>query len=131
MSSELAEVSDKLAKREVTLAPDRDTYAWIINTINPFIQARKGVNIYSYSQPEISDSGLIPSFPYRWATFHLKGTGYYQDFGKFFADFENSFPYFRIQNLEILGNNGPGTEAEKLSFSFDVVAPVVPTPDTK
>jgi len=121
-----------LQKREAGLAPDRDTYIWIINTINPFIQSRKGVNIYSYSQPEFSDTGLIPGFPYRWATFHLKGTGYYQDFGKFFADFENSFPYFRIQNMDMSVNAGPGLEAEKLSVYFDVVAPVINSvPETK
>jgi hypothetical protein len=122
--------SDILQKREAGLAPDRDTYAWLINTMKPFIQSRHGVSIYSYSPPEISDSGLIPGFPYRWATFHLRGTGYYQDFGKFFADFENSFPYFRIQNLDVSANTGPASEAEKLSFNFDVVAPVV-TSDTK
>ena len=36
--------SDILAKREATLAPDRDAYAWIIQQINPFIQFRAGVN---------------------------------------------------------------------------------------
>ena len=122
---------EMLQQREAGLAPDRDTYAWIINTINPFIQPRKGVNISYFSQPDFSDAGLMPRFPYRWATFHVKGVGYYQDFGKFFADFENSFPYFRIQNVDISGNPGPGFEPEKLAFSFDIVTPVVASADNK
>ena len=118
---------DLLAKREATLAPDRDAYAWIISTINPFILNRKGVSIYAYTQPDVSDQGLLSDFPYRWATFHLKGTGFYQEFGAFFADLVNSFPYFRVKNLEVSANTGPGVEAEKLNFSFDLITPVVTT----
>jgi len=124
ISATLRSRSELLAQREAGLAPDRDAYAWLINTMNNFIQSRKGVNIDSYSQPEISDVGMIPRFPYRWAIFHLKGTGYYHDLGKFFADFEKAFPYFRIQNPILSANSGPAMEAEKLSVTFDLVAPV-------
>lgn len=127
VAAELEARQQLLTRRQSTMTPDRDAYAWIIDTINPFIQSRRGVNIYSYSQPDVSDSGIIPNFPYQWATFHLRGTGYYHDFGKFFADLENTFPYFRVQNLAISANAGPGVEAEKLGFSFDIVSPVVPS----
>ncbi len=124
--------SELLAKREAGLAPDRDAYAWLINTVNAFIQTHKGVNIDTYTQPELSDVGVIPKFPYRWATFHLTGTGYYHEIGKFFAEFENVFPYFRIQNLNLSVNAGAGMAAEKLSVTFDLVAPVASSgPDTK
>jgi Tfp pilus assembly protein PilO len=119
-----------LEKRESLLAPDRDAYAWIISTINPFIQTRKGVNIYHYSQPEVTELGIIPDFPYKWATFHLEGTGYYHEFGKFFADLENSYPCFRVQNLDINASTANGIEAEKLNVVFDLVVPVKPS-DTK
>lgn len=123
--------SEMLAQREAGLAPDRDAYAWLINTVNNFIAGRKNVNIDTYSQPEITDSGLVPRFPYKWATFHLKGTGYYQDLGKFFADFENAYPYFQIQNPVFTANTGTGgLEPEKLTVSFDLVAPVTSS-DTK
>lgn len=121
---------EALKQREDGMAPERGAYEWIINTINPFIQSRKGVNIVTFSEPTISDQGLLPRFPYRWATFHITAVGYYQDFGKFFADFENSFPYFRIQNVDIAANTTPGSEDEKLAFSFDIVTPVV-APETK
>ena len=119
-----------LDRREATLAPDRDAYAWIISTIKPFIQSRKGIDIYHYSQPEVSDLGIIPGFPYKWATFHLEGTGYYHDFGKFFADLENDFPYFRVQNLEMSANASTGVEPEKLTVSFELVVPIKAS-DTK
>jgi Tfp pilus assembly protein PilO len=130
IAAQLKARNDLLGKREATLAPDRDAYAWIIGEINPFIQSRKGVNIYSYSQPEVSDTGIIAGFPYKWATFHLKGTGYYYEFGRFFADLENTFPYFRVQNLEIGANSTPGVDAEKLAYTFDLVVPMTSS-DTK
>ncbi len=125
IASQLQARSELLGKREAILAPDRDAYAWIISQINPFIQSRKGVSISSYSQPDVNDAGIFQNFPYKWATFHLRGTGYYYEFGRFFADLENEFPYFRVQNVIIVANTTPGAEAEKLAYTFDLVVPVV------
>src|SRR5271154_3605157 len=119
-----------LEKREGMLASNIDPYSWIISTINPFIQGRKGVNFYHYSQPDITDAGIIPDFPYKWATFHLEGTGYYHDFGKFFSDLENNFPYFRVQNLTLSANASTGGEPEKLNVVFELVVPIKAS-DTK
>jgi hypothetical protein len=124
--------SDLLSKREATLAPDRDSYAWVINTVNNFIQSRKGINFDSYGgQPTVGENGMIAKFPYKWATFQLRGSGYYDDIGKFLADFENTFPYFFIQNLNLSVNSGPAVEPEKLTVTFELVAPVVASSDTK
>lgn len=127
IGSTLHSRTELLAQREAGLAPDRDAYSWVINTVNNFVASRKNISIDTCSQPEISETGLIPKFPYRWATFHIKGTGFYQDLGRFFADFENSFPYFQIQNPVLSANAGPGLEPEKLSVAFDLVAPVTAT----
>ena len=124
IATQLQARSELLAKREAILSPDRDAYAWIISVLNPFIQSRKGVNIYSYSQPDVNEAGIFQNFPYKWATFHLKGTGYYYEFGRFFADLENEFPYFRVQNVMIAGSSTPGVDPEKLSYTFDVVVPM-------
>jgi Tfp pilus assembly protein PilO len=113
-----------LEKREGMLASNIDPYSWIISTINPFIQSRKGVNFYRYSQPVISDAGIIADFPYKWATFSLEGTGYYHDFGKFFSDLENNFPYFRVQNLSLSANASSAGDAEKLNVAFELVVPI-------
>jgi Tfp pilus assembly protein PilO len=128
------EIADKLKahatvleKRESLLAPDRDAYYWIISTMNPFIASRKGVHLNKASQPDVSESGIIPNFPYKWATFHMEVTGFYHDVGKFLADLENGFPSFRVQNLTVSVNNGVGVEPESLMFAFDLVVPVKPS----
>lgn len=132
-----AEVSEKLAARtnlldraEASLAPDRDAYAWIIVLMNEFLKTHKGVNLKSYSKPDITDQGVIPNFPYKWATFHLGGTGYFHDLGKFFADLENTYPYFKVENLELSSTGVVGAAAEEISVHFDLIIPVKPS-DTK
>ncbi len=127
VDSTLAARSGILAAHEASLPPARDAYAWVISTVNTFIQSHPGIHIDTYGQPDITDSGFIPKFPYQWATFRVKGTGYYQDAGKFFADFENAFPYFSIKNPNLSANTGSGLEAEKLSVTFDLVVPVTDT----
>jgi hypothetical protein len=116
--------TETLEKRESLLAPDRDAYAWIISTINPFLQSHKGISIIHYSQPDVTDAGILPGFPYKWATFRLEGAGFYHDFGKFFADLENNFPCFRVQNLSLSANPAGGVEPEKLNVAFELVVPV-------
>ena len=126
ISTQLRARSDLLAKREAILAPERDAYAWIINNFNNFIQSRSGVNIYSYSQPDISDTGILQGFPYKWATFHIKGSGYYYEFGRFFADLENAFPFYRVKSVDItVGASTAGGDPEKLNYSFDLAMPML------
>jgi hypothetical protein len=85
----------------------------------------KTVAIADIKPPEISDKGVIAGFPYKWAKFHITGEGHYHDFGKFIADFENAFPFFRIENLDI-GVPGLRKDVDMLSYSFDIVTPQVP-----
>jgi hypothetical protein len=124
INDKLDERRHALERREAILAPNSDSYDWIMRIINSFSHSRKGVRIDGYSQPQISSTGLLPNFPYQWASFHVSGTGYYQDFGSFFADLENTFRYFRIQNVDIAPNTRPGAEPETLTFNFDLVAPI-------
>jgi hypothetical protein len=125
IADELEACSRVLERREAILAPNGDAYAWIMNTMHAFSQSRRGVRIESYSQPQVASVGLLPKFPYKWATFHVRGTGYYHEFGCFFADLENTFPHFQIQNVVIAPNTRPDAEPETLTFNFDLVTPVV------
>jgi hypothetical protein len=72
---------------------------------------------------------MFPKFPYKAAAFNVRGSAYYHDLGQFLADFENSFPYARIQNLEIEPGavSASGTaETEKLSFRLEIVTLINP-----
>ena len=110
-----------------------DLYSWIIVTVNKFRAAHR-VEIPQFSREQVREVNVIPGFPYKGATFTVKGTAYYHDLGKFIADFENTFPHVRLLNLEMepIALPGPGAqsnpeEQEKLSFKMDIVTLIKPT----
>jgi hypothetical protein len=116
---------------ETTMASG-DMYSWVIQTLNAFKENYE-IDIPQFSREVAAEVGMFPRFPYKAAVFHLRGTGRYRDFGRFVADFENSFPYMRIQNIELEPAGGTaangGTTAnskEKLAFKMEIVALVKP-----
>jgi len=130
VSRELTNSLEKLKAREATFAPEHEPYSWMVGVMGHFylpandLHRYKTVSNIDFKPPEISDKGVIGGFPYKWAKFHITGQGRYHDLGKFIADFENAFPYFRIQDLDI-GLPSVRQDPDMLAFSFDVVTPQV------
>jgi len=134
-----AAAQSRLKSIESTMASG-DMYSWIILTMNSFKEnGNYKVEIPQFSREVPSDVGLLPKFPYRAAVFHVRGTAFYHDLGRFIADFENTFPYMRIQNIELepattsistAVNSSPDDPAakdkEKLSFKMEIVTLVNP-----
>lgn len=123
VEANLESASQQLKAIEQSMASG-DMYSWVINTINQFIVNQK-VTIPVFSREVIGDVGMLPKFPYKAATFILKGTAHYHDFGRFVADFENAFPYIRVQNLEMTPS-ATSDEKEKLDVKFEIVALINP-----
>ena len=135
VETEMKAATKKLKTIEDFMAPGADLYSWAYVLLE---NARAGhdVNIIDVTRPARGDVGLLAQFPYDAAMFSVRGAAYYHDFGKFLADFENKFPYFRVQNL-LLGPGGDvsaGSEtpnlhggSEKLHFKIDVVALIKPS----
>jgi hypothetical protein len=134
VEAEMEAATRKLRAIEETMAPGVNVYTWAQQLLE---KAKVGheVNIIDVTRPSKAEVGLLPQFPYEAAIFSVRGAAYYHDFGKFLADFENRFPYFRVQNL-LLGTSGEsslGAEAsargveEKLQFKLDIVTVVRPT----
>jgi hypothetical protein len=102
-----------------------DLFSWVVNKqLRPFIAPYK-VEIPQFSQLEQKDMNLLPKFPYKQASLRVGGKARFHDFGKFLADFENAFPYFRVLNLE-MEPTPLGDEKEKLTFSMDIIVLVKP-----
>jgi Tfp pilus assembly protein PilO len=113
-----------------------DLYSWLIVTLNKFrIPYKNRVEIPNFSRETIAEVLVIPNFPYKAATFTIRGTAYYHDLGRFVADFENTFLHTRLLNLELepLGLPNLGAvranpdEEEKLTFKMDIVTLIKPT----
>jgi len=121
-----------LRNMEEGLATGVDLYRWSLLLME---KARGGheVEIIEVTRPQTNEIGVLASFPYQAATFAVRGVAYYHDFGKFLADFENRFPYFRVQNISLGSQAEAAVDAsttrvakDKLYFKIDVVVPVRP-----
>jgi hypothetical protein len=127
VETQLAEANRKLGKMEEGMATG-DLYSWAITAIRQFKLPYK-VDVPQYSQIDgPRDVALLPQFPYKQVTITIGGAAYFHDFGKFVADFENQYPYMRVQNLTLEPISGLVTaDREKLSFKLDIVMLVKPT----
>ena len=124
-----AAANAKLRAIEQSMASG-DMYSWVILTVNKFRDNRK-VDIPQFSREVATEVAVLPRFPYKAALFNLRGTAHFHDFGKFIADFENTFPFLRVQNIELepasdSSANQSSPEAEKLAFKMELVALINP-----
>lgn len=137
LEKKLAGISDELNQREADMVPDRDTYDAMLKTIRAFEVSRTGVFPLVIDQPRTNELQMLPKFPYKAAIFHATGRGFYHEFGRFIADFENTFRLSQIVNLDVapagLTSSGMGgapltqTDAEILVFNFDIIVPIKPS----
>jgi hypothetical protein len=122
IASDLAEDQTRLASIESTM-PSGDWYLWVNTTLRKFNTSSYRVEIPVIGAPVASAVTMIPSFPYNQLSVSLNGTAYYDDLGKFMADFENHFPCMRIQNLNLEPGYGPNAEdREKLTFHMEIIS---------
>src|SRR5947199_567381 len=131
--ADMEAASTKLSAIEDIMASG-DLYSWARLLMERACVGQE-VKIIDVNRPGKGEVGLLAQFPYAAANFTVRGSAYYHDFGKFLADFENRFPYFRVQNL-LLGASAEsllGAEAsarageEKLQFKMDIVTLIRPT----
>ena len=115
VETELHDVDTKLADREQDMVSG-DYYASLVNTVRRFKLAYK-LDIPQFSPAaSVTDVDLLPKFPYKQVRIAISGTGYYEEIGKFIADFENEYSVSRIVNLELTPYSGPVDAKEKLTF---------------
>jgi len=124
---------------EENMASPTDPFAWSYVFLDKACSGHD-VKVNEVLRPEKKEGdhkkevGLFLDFPYNVVVFTVSGVASYHDFGDFVADFENRFPYFRLQNISLSNPADAAADAatrpakEKLLFKMDVVALVKPTP---
>jgi hypothetical protein len=129
VESEFKQVNDKMKVCEANMAPPTDMLSWLTQLLNEF-RLGHNVDIPQFSRETPTEVGTFPKFPYRAAVFTVRGSAFYHDFGKFLADFENKYPYIRVQNIELepLSHEASTSAAmrEKLSFKMELLTLVRP-----
>jgi hypothetical protein len=122
IAAQLTEDQSRLTLVENTM-PSGDWYLWVNTTLRKFNTPNYRVEIPVIGAPVASTVSLIPSFPYNQLSVQVNGTAYYDDLGKFLADFENHFPCMRIQNLNLEPGYGPNADdREKLTFHMEIIS---------
>jgi len=120
------ESTDRLTAIEDTM-PSGDLYSLLVSRLKQFNVPSFHVDIPQFGLPSVGEVPM-PEFPYHQATVSITGVAYYWDLGKFIAEFENKFPYSRIQNISLdPGGGATSDEREKLTFHFDIVTLVKTT----
>jgi len=126
VDQDLEQTTKKLQEIESGMATG-DQYLWFDSLVKNFQVTHGKVRVPRISRPEGVQVGVLPEFPYQAVKYTVQGSAYYHDLGKFVADFENQFPYMRIQNIELRPVSSlDATDPEKLEFSMDVFALVKP-----
>jgi hypothetical protein len=136
IETRLAQSKALLESRQEHMAPQGQYYYWFLQLLDQF---RKKENfetnfILDLTQPEFIDAGLLPKFPYKAASFGVRLNGRYQEVGRFIADLENTFPYFRVQNVRLVPQGtSPGAltpqmaeSEDKLTVEIRIVTPIKP-----
>jgi len=133
MEAAMEEATRRLRVFEDGMAPGTDLFSWSYVLLDK-ARAGQDIEIIEVTRPQTNDVGVLPAFPYTATTFSVRGNAHYHDFGKFLADFENKFPYFRAQNLLLGTAPEAAPEAattrvgrEKLHFKMDIVALIKPS----
>ncbi len=126
IAAQLEAATNKLAELESSMATG-DLYLWLFQTLKTFQARHRNVDIV-LGQTTSGEMSMFPKFPYSQVKIGLGGTAYFHDLGKFIADFENSFPLMRIENLSIIQLAGAKSveDREKINFRFEVVSLVKP-----
>jgi Tfp pilus assembly protein PilO len=122
MDAEVKTVVNALAEQEKDMASG-DLYGSLVNTVRQF-KMRYKLDIPSFSPASsVTEVDMLPKFPYKQIKISISGTGYYEEIGKFIADFENEYSVSRVLNLELTPAVSPGSDnKEKLNFRMDIVA---------
>lgn len=128
LEAELKATTNRLASIEgIMPLASGDLFSWINTSLKQFNVPTYKVDMPQCSSPTVGDVHMFPNFPYSQALVTVSGSAYYFDFGKFIADFENHFPYSRVQNLSLEpGFGSTAEEKERLSFRMEIVTLVKP-----
>lgn len=105
MSPELATLSEEVVTAEARMLPVEQLKGnkWLYDKLMKFKKDKYDIELTNISsQPLTGDLFLLlPNFSYSAAAYKVEMQAFFHEFGRFLADFENSFPFMRIDNLTL------------------------------
>jgi hypothetical protein len=133
IEARLAENKKIIDVKQEKMAPQGQYYYWFLKLVDQFRKDEKLDNsfIVDITMPEFVEAGMLPKFPYKAAVFGLRVNGQFHDVGRFIANLENTFPYFRVQNIQL--SPAPRTAAAAVPVAVGTLTTSLepPQPETK
>jgi hypothetical protein len=122
-------LKNALDARQAQMPRPGEDHVWFLKIMEDR-RSKFNLDISEIHNPEAVDPGILPKFPFKGISFNVTLIGSYLDFGKFLADFENSYPYMRVQIVNITpdmqpgaaGSGSGGEDTGKLRFNFRVIS---------
>ena len=129
LHARLEELRKELNERQAQMPRPGEDHVWFLKIMEDR-RSKFNLDISEIRNPEAWDPGILPKFPFKGVSFNVTLVGGYSDFGRFLADFENTFPYMRVQLLGVspdLPQAAPGmpvqaSDGGKLRFNFRVIS---------
>jgi len=126
IEARLAENRKLIDVKQEKMAPQGQYYYWFLKLVDQFRKDEKldpGF-IVDITMPEFVEAGMLPKFPYKAAVFGLRVNGPFHDVGRFIANLENTYPYFRVQNIHLSpaprGASAPAAPIGSLTSPLEV-----------
>lgn len=88
-----------IAKQMEMPRPEAD-HLWFINIMEER-RRQYDLNVDEVRTPEPTQAGILPDFPFKAVALQVTMSGRFTDFGRFLADFENSYPYMRVELMSV------------------------------
>ncbi len=126
VKTEFAASSRELSAIEAQMVSG-DPYLWIYKMLKEFEVPQK-IEFSKIDRPQSVELNLPINISYKTISFNVAGAATFHDLGTFLARFENSYPYIRIQHLEMEPAGLSSVSDEKLSFAIEFRTLVKPSP---
>lgn len=134
LQAELDETQKALGGIESGMVSLVDPLTWAYGVRDSLRSRNSEVEVSSVTRPTEGPPEMLGNFPYNEGTFTMTGKAKYEDLGKFLADFENLYPYFRVRNLQLStsgrdagGGDAGGGTSSLVGFNVNMVALVRPS----
>ena len=129
LEQQLNEMHKKLDSITVKFVPESEPNPWVTREIGKLLNTYNLEN-WNIASVSMQSSSFFPDFPFKEALIKVNCKAYFHNLGRFLQKFENEYPYFRVQNLDInpiLGGINQ-EDQEKLTVKLEIVALIAPNP---
>lgn len=124
-----------LAQKQTDMPREGEDHVWFFRIMDDY-RRKYDLDVVEIKNPYATDAGVLPKFQFKAVALEVIMAGSYADFGRFLADFENTYPYMRVQLVSVTpefrtttttarageSTASQGEATDKLRFNYKVIS---------